>query len=74
MGFSFVLWSGSVSCMVVFIVFIGISALPAGVYLTFAAKANLDNALCDTYGGMAARCWTGLRLGMAAGVFRVLVL
>ncbi|KAK1547782.1 hypothetical protein CPAR01_01749 [Colletotrichum paranaense] len=51
-----------------------LNATATGSYLIFAIKANLDKALCNEYGEQSAECWTGLRMGMAVGVFRVLLL
>ncbi|KAK1671137.1 hypothetical protein BDP55DRAFT_319905 [Colletotrichum godetiae] len=51
-----------------------LNATATGSYLIFAMRANSDKALCDEYGKNSAECWAGLRMGMAVGVLRVLLL
>ncbi|OHF01602.1 hypothetical protein CORC01_03092 [Colletotrichum orchidophilum] len=59
---------------VAFAALLCLNATATGSYLIFAMKTNLDKALCDQYGDRASECWAGLRMGMAVGVFRVLLL
>ncbi|KAK1726442.1 hypothetical protein CaCOL14_012158 [Colletotrichum acutatum] len=59
---------------VAFAALLCLNATATGSYLIFAMKVNLDRALCDEYGEESAECWVGLRMGMAVGVFRVLLL